>query len=332
VATDRIDYSTAVAESWKRQALLNIVKIRYLDTPIFVDVGQIVAGYSLETALSASATGFPYKPDDLFTVQGSGRFTDRPTITYTPLTGNRFISGLMTPIPPHAIFSAIQSGWPADVLLRLVASSVNGLRNEDSSLGGRGAADPEFVRAVELLRAVQVSGALSFRVVRGKAGEQDALLVFRQENVPPEAAAQIRELGGLLRLEPGLKDYRLVYGAAAADGKELAVLTRSLFHVIAAMSLRAEVPAADVRQGRASAGPAPATGPSTPGGGLRPLIRCSADKPADAYVAVRYRGHWFWIDDRDVLAKREFAFIMMLFTMADTGADKAPPVITIPAQ
>jgi hypothetical protein len=56
VTRDRFDYGESVGESWKTQMLLNLVKLRYGDIPVFMDVGQVVAGYSIQRTLAATAS------------------------------------------------------------------------------------------------------------------------------------------------------------------------------------------------------------------------------------------------------------------------------------
>jgi hypothetical protein len=60
-------------------------------------------------------------------------------------------------------------------------------------------------------------------------------------------------------------------------------------------------------------------------------VHCGAEAPADAYVAVSHRGHWFWIDDRDIPSKQLFGFLMILFSLAETGGRSNLPILTIPA-
>ena len=49
IPKDRADYSETIGDSWMRQTLLNIVKLRYATPPVFVDVASVVGGYSAET-------------------------------------------------------------------------------------------------------------------------------------------------------------------------------------------------------------------------------------------------------------------------------------------
>jgi hypothetical protein len=61
-------------------------------------------------------------------------------------------------------------------------------------------------------------------------------------------------------------------------------------------------------------------------------ILSGTEKPADAFAAVHYRGHWFWIADGDWKTKRALTAVMFFFTLAETGSSDKLPLITIPAQ
>src|SRR4029453_17145349 len=121
VARDRFDYITAISDSWKTQMLLNLVKIRYGDAPIFLDVASVINQYAVEGSIGytgswAQNNQLPWPWNSLHSWATLGRYTDRPTITYAPLSGERFARNLMTPIPPAAILNMLQAGYPADLV------------------------------------------------------------------------------------------------------------------------------------------------------------------------------------------------------------------------
>jgi hypothetical protein len=292
-----------------------------------------VAGYQFSTSANVGAgwaSASTVTPSREMSVGVQGLYTDRPTITYVPMTGNKFIKGLMTPLPPEAVFFTIQSGWPADGVLFASVASLNGLKNQETSIAGATPPDPGFLRALQLLRKIQISGAVAFRIKQDAQKQQTAVLTFRSKDISPETLDDIHELRQLLRLDPDAAELSLVFGGNSVTNKELAVITRSLLQQMATMSSQVEVPPEDVSQNRASPGWETI---STNTNAVRLIqIKCSKSEPADAFVTVEYRHHWFWIDDRDLKSKRVFSFMMMLFTLADTGEKENLPLITIPAQ
>lgn len=328
---DRFDYSAALGDSWKYQTLLNIVKLRYMDLPIFLDIGQIVAGYSLETGISLGGTLSSPRAvqGDNVTLGGTARFTDRPTITYTPMTGDRYLRNMLEPIEPSKLFQLVQAGYAADMLFELTVKGINGLQNRSAIVGGTEDADAGFVRAVQLIRELQLSDAVGMRLEPPPKGEArgSSVVFFRGTPTNQELTQRGVELRQLLKLPPAETRFELIYSPVQEQPNQIAMQTRSLLQVLGALSTFVEIPAADLETGRAT--PAPPM-PD----GRKPLLRvqCSDDEPADAFFTVRYRDRWFWIDDRDTHSKRTFAFVMFVFTLSESAASESKPVLTIPAQ
>lgn len=331
VAVDRFDYSSAIADSWKQQTLLNIVKLRYMDLPVFVDVASVVSGYSLETGMTVGGS-FPETTSfggNTATLGGSAKFTDRPTITYVPMTGEKFLRGLITPIDPKNIFFMLQAGYAADFLLGLTVESLNGVRNRSVTAGSIREADPEFTQALRLLREVQIAGAVGMRVEEDKAKNATAVLFFRAEDVSPEMVQKIEEVRRLLKLPAKSQRHALTYSPFRGAEGELGVSSRSMLQIMQAFSSYAEVPEAHLKD-HSAIPTARIASPETESGNVR--IRSGKDKPAQAFAAVHYRDHWFWIEDGDWQTKRALTAVMFFFSLADTGDTGKIPLITIPAQ
>lgn len=332
ITTDRIPYNEAIASSWKEQTLLNVVKLRYVDTPFFIDVPQITSGYTLQgTAAASGGISPPTNPVASFAQQLGinlnlqAAYQDRPTISYQPQTGSQFVRNLTNPINPGSVLFLLQAGYPADLVFDLTVESINGVRNRSVTGGQLRPADPEFTRIVQTLRKAQVAGHVGIRVTLDKDKRESVALFIQDKNIDPELARELAEVRKVLRLDPDQTDFRVVFGAVAANRNEIAILSRSIIRVLSELATFVEVPIEHQVRGIA-----PEIGAVDED---RPLLQVhsGAKKPCDPFVAVCYEGHWFWIEKNDPRSKRTLAYLLILLALADTGAKEHLPVITIQA-
>lgn len=334
VPRDRIDYADAMADSWKDQLVLNIVRLRYGDTPSFMDVSSVVASYTLQGQTQAGAItnfGIPSKtttlPNTIGSVSAIGAYADRPTISYTPLSGKKFAQSLLTPIPPSAIFSLISAGYAADFVLPTTVRALNGMYNHSFQTGVRRPADPDFYPLVAAIRRLQLSRAVTIQVKK-RGADESVIAIFGDRN-KPELKKDIDFIQRTLKVKPLNGEIILSYGAVPHQANELAVLSRSMIEMMIEMSADIVVPLQHVSNGRTYANTVDG---STPSDAAPVKIYSGASAPSDAFAKVRYRDTWYWVSDSDFLSKRSLTLMLLFFSLAETGVVPSAPVLTIPVQ
>ena len=333
VSRDRVDYASSIGNSWKEQTLLNIVKLRYADMPVFLEVAQVIAGYQLQSTIGSTFTAGNFNAALIGpltatgTATASGTYTDRPTVVYSPLTGVDFLKRLMTPIPPSSVMFMLQAGYAAQRVMPILLDSINGIANGSNRL--QRPPDPHFVQLVQLVSEAQQANTIEIRIERTKQGSESSLIVFPPHN-DPLAIARRGEITKLLGLRPDLRELKIEYGAYSGRNDEIDIKTRSMLEIMLEFSAAVQVPDTDVAEGKAAPG-AISSQAQVPWSGPPMRVLVSDTAPKDAHVAVPYAGRWYWIADNDIQSKTTFGIVMLLFSIADTGVKGAAPVVTIPA-
>jgi hypothetical protein len=327
VQRDRLDYSEALAEAAKREILLNIVKLRYADVPNLVSVTQLVAGYTLEGSVNLSSDffrqDFNFSNDVAFGIGGT--FSDRPTVTYTPIKGDDFARVMLTPLPPGEVIAMLAAGAPVDAVLGLGVQSINGRRNWTADSHAAGQADQRFDQSLILLEELRTDGVLGFRFDTQATGRTAYLMLDQDAGTLDPRAADLLELLGL---DPTLRSFPIRFGFGKGRPGEIRMDTRSLIEILNILEAQMEVPGDDVAAGKTYptrvAGEDLAALPAV-------AIRTSELKPFDSFVAVEYRGTWFHVDDGDFRSKRVFTVLMLILNLVENIGSEQVPVITIPS-
>jgi hypothetical protein len=349
----RVEYNTAIANSWNDQLLLNLVRMRYGEHPVFLELTSLSTQYNL--SIGAQIEPIFDRPDQNIVTRSIGNtgisrskgtrpgsedeyqngvnfnYYERPTVTYSPLQGQTYVSQILTPISLDSIVLLLGSGWGLERVFSTCVQRLNGLPNAPGASGPAPAAVPrvhEFSRAMKLIGDLNDEDVIApqFRPIENTGR---IFLIFRPETANDERVGQLREL---LKLSPDQSEFMISNTWAGTYEGVIGMESRSLLGVLYYLSLGVDVPAEHFARGWVRETIGEDGKPFDWIAMLESQIRVlsSANRPGDAYSSVRYGGYWYYIQRSDVTSKVTLSFLSTLFYLQAGDIESKGPLLTLP--
>jgi hypothetical protein len=237
-----------------------------------------------------------------------------------------------------AISSLGQSGWPVDLLLLTGIHRINKAENlafapvpapgeidRKQQVRNNLAKYEEFKRVIQIFLIMFDAEIIE---VQQRADNPSELDLVIGKKIPPEYQPLETEFRTILGLDPTQNRFRITARATGLQPDEISIQTRSLLATMLFLSKGVDVPKADLIEGRALSVSTELENPPAP---LVPLhVKTSPTSPEQAFVAVQYRGDWFYVDDSDLRSQRTFTLLMFLFELQAPAGGGAAPLLTLP--
>ncbi len=323
--TNSLNFNKSLQHAISEQMLLNLIRLRYEEYPVFLEVGSISTQLSFSGSLGGVAK--ITKGPESYSIDLGFAYARKPTFTFIPLQGASFAQRLLSPIPIDHLVLLLNSGWRTDRVLRLCVQSINGIPNAPTASGPTPKKAPRFKKFLELTKKLEILR---------KRGEIKYLYVKKNNKVLPALAflgkdPLIDKVREELKLTPQ-PYYLLIPPGTKRSDKEIQVETRSLIGVLFYLSNGIEIPERDIKKGRVVA--------TYYSNGTRFSwknllgdifqVHYSKFLPVDALIAVKYRNYWFYISDEDISTKSTFILLQQLFALEASKGKGFSPLLTLP--
>ena len=341
VPRDRFDYNAALAQSTREQMLLNIVRSRYLEVPVFLTVSSVLTQYEYDSSIGLTGIlEFGRGTTDRAAGDTNLRFSERPTITYLPIEGQEFSAHLLADVPVDLFFAAAQAGWSVDVFMRIGIQRLGAAENmsfaEVPAAGYGDSKSPfadEFKKLKRFERMIELIFILSdsevIEVQEAEENGKDVRYLLIAEEVPEDLRPMLDELRQLIGLA-NRNRFRITQRVTNLKDDEISIQTRSVMAMMEFMARGVEVPLEHLEDGWVID-----YGLQTSDGevakGLIPFrMHSSKSRPQIVFAAVRFNDYWYYIDHADITSKRALSLIIVLFRLQAPTPSGAAPILTLP--
>jgi hypothetical protein len=332
----RQDYNTVLHRTNAEQFLLNIVRLRYNEPPMFLEVAAVNTTFQLAQNYGATAglnDRYVSPMNNTFGLSAGVQFAESPTITYMPMQGEQFVKELLSPVSLNDILLLYQSGWNLEPVLTLTLQNMNRQLNAPTACSPTATEPPEykgFRRAAFLLGFLQKKNLIDLAEQKTEAGA-DLILAFREESDKHPETAEFKTLMGLDHAP--LQDNMVSITTVVKPGVKILVSTRSVLSSLTFLSKGVCVPPEDVKEGRVvvarqADGETIFDWREVMGGFFE--VGCGDAGSSGQAVAVDYRGRRFFIRDTDHASKATFHLLAQLFALEAGSVASAAPVLTVP--
>lgn len=197
----RLRYNEAVKVSGEEQFLLNIVRLRYTDTPSslvlanIADQRELAAGLTITPFFTSAGAGDVGTYRGIALPGGSLTAASRPTFSYTPQDDQEFARRLFTPVSLDGVAYLAKTTWPIGTVFRLYLENLNWVSNAETASGPTPKRPPvyeQFLAGSQALQRLQDQGAATFITKEDDEPQSD---LVNPGNNPLAAAVEAAKAG-----------------------------------------------------------------------------------------------------------------------------------------
>ena len=315
------------------QLLRNLVRLRYAESPYFLEISSVSTSATMTGGLSSGVNTVSTVTGVNVTVSPALSYSQTPSFVFQPLTGEKFGRQLLRPVELRTLALLRTAGWDLRDILLVLVDSINGVENAPAATQFAPQAVPdnaEFRRVVDLIDRLEDSGLIQLALEPGVSAPDPRGDLVLSLQIEQRAASreEVQELTRRLGLDPKNLTYRFAAAATGGGGKTIVVKPRSVLAAMRYLSKGIVVPESDARDGHV---PVARDAAGAPLDWQRVLdgvftVGSAEVMPAAVYIGVRHHGRWFYIERTDLATKHAFALLETVFALQ--GGD-VPPISTV---